>query len=177
MPIQVEELIRAAARAMREVVLPGIDPSNATAVDQGTIVLGTLELLAERVLWLYEYEVAELTEFHALGLALLEVADQPALGADEAIERCRAAVDGVGDPSRTTAPYVDLRATVIDLKAAVDELVIHLLNESAAAAATAGLVLAQSRQQITRERVWNRRAGFDSRADSLPSLVELLGTR
>lgn len=163
----IEDVIAAAERAMREVVLPALASDRQTAIDQAKIVTGLLGLLGEQAEHLYDYALAELAEFHDLARRLVGQQVPDPAASDERLAILAAAAEALGGPPR---PYEHLRRLVRQVKDLADDLVASAEGED-----VLPLVLDQSARQVVRERAWVRGTGFDASAADLPPLAALVG--
>lgn len=163
-------------RAMQEVVLPAIDPKNRLAIDQANIVVGNLRILLDQCEKAYQYEWVELREYFNLVSEICSSArsdgraDDALDAADSALAESRVLV-GIDIPTQA-----ELVARVRDLKGAADAL-LHTAYQHGSPehrARVDTLVHEQAQRQLTRERVWFRKAGFELDAGQLPSMEDVL---
>jgi hypothetical protein len=163
-------------RAMQEVVLPAIDPKNRLAIDQANIVVGNLRLLLDQCDKAYQYEWVELREYFDLVSAISSSA-QSSGNADEALQAADAALAASRALVAMEIPTQgELVARVRDLKGAADAL-LHAAYQQGSPehrARVDTLVHEQAQRQLTRERVWFRKAGFELDAGQLPSMEDVL---
>lgn len=161
--------LQAMIRALEEVILPAIPADRKLALDQGSILLGDLRMLADQQARAWDFAMAELREHLALAEALTTHADGgPATSAGaEASRRLTADLNPVAAlPCPTQAALTEMAARA---KAAADALVEAAYEDGSPAfrASAAAAVMAQAERQIERERAWTRAAGFDPQAKAL----------
>jgi len=163
--------IRTMVKALKETVLPAIDETNRAAVEQAHILLGSLELLRQQIDYAHWFEVSD-----ARGMAQLirTVIREAQLGS--ACEAETIAADALREAERHDIPLSQLREANRRLRGAITKLI-----EDAFACADASigqhvqaLVLANSEEQIGRERAFVAAARFDVFPDNLRSIEEAL---
>ncbi|HTT83793.1 MAG TPA: hypothetical protein VMF67_09960 [Rhizomicrobium sp.] len=164
--------IQSMLRAMQEVVIPAIPAGERLALDQASIVVGNLKLMAEQQDKLYRYELVELREYAALVTELIDAAGGGA-STEAARESLRNSAGVVTMPIPTQPELTGLTKA---MKHAADTLLRAAYEDGSPEfrRAAAQLVMKQSASQITRERSWFRAAGFELEPESLPPLDELL---
>jgi hypothetical protein len=165
--------IRAIERAMRDVIIPALDPKMANAIEQAGYVVGHLALLAEHNNWEYPFALAEMRDFLDLTASLQRIVGDAAPEAVTAV---------AGSATRGAEPLAPLRipplSTVKDhilrLRQAADELLMAALDgppELRNAAAAEVFRVAARREE--RDGAWNRGAGYDTGAADLTSLLDV----
>lgn len=159
-------------RAMTEVVIPALDPSQRLALDQANIVAGNLRILIEQAGHCGDYDRTELREYRQLALALLELwRDETATPAATA----HAGSLGLPAPEGEQA----LGELLLQTKQTVDELLKLALasQQPQIRQRAAALALQQAALQLTRERVWFAASGFELDRTTLPSIDDVLTNR
>ena len=163
-------------RAMIEVIQPAIDRSQQLAIDQANIMIGTLRMLLDQNNKAYEFRMVELRQYAKLVRKLLELAQ----GGPETHASCRAAKGVLARAEPIAALPIPTQAALTDLVRAMrttaDELLqaAHADGNPAFRRAAARLVLDAGGQELVRERVWVRAAGFEADPRALPSMEESL---
>lgn len=167
----IEMRLRAMMRAMSEVVLPALDATNRAAAEQGGLVLGSLGLLLQQVDYAHWYEQADLAAQCDLADQLAAIEGAPvAAGFTQALSAARAM------SPRHDVSLSMLKEANVQLRDAISTFIesAYALNDTAAAAAlqrrVQALVLAQSQQQLSRERAYVAGMRWDMYPDSLQSI-------
>jgi hypothetical protein len=174
--------IQSMIRSLREVILPALPNDQMLAIDQANILVGYLRIMAEQHDRVFEYLLAELSEYAKLVGALTEDAQgaQGGESIDGAVATARSALAEAAPVLRVSIPrQAELAALVKSLKVSVDEL-LHAARQDGTAAfrqAAAKRVMEQAARQVLRERVWFSASGFELDATRLPSIDEALGAR
>ncbi len=166
-------------RAMQDVVLPAIDPRNRLALDQANIVVGNLRILLDQCDKAYQYEWAELREYFALVSAMSESA-RASSGAADSLAAADAALAASSQLVGLAIPtQAELVARVRELKQAADTLLRAAYEHGTPQhrSRVDRLVHEQAQRQLTRERVWFRKAGFELDARALPTMDEVIALR
>lgn len=166
-------------RAMQDVVLPAIDPRNRLAQDQASIVVGNLKLLLDQCDKAYQYEWTELREYFDLVRALTDTLQGGAATAAARTDAQRVLAANGKLVALAVPTQAQLAARVRELKQTADDLLraAYEDGEPSARAAADQLVHAQAGRQLTRERVWFRKAGFELDATRLPSMEDVLSLK
>lgn len=170
--IQLKSMIK----ALKDVILPAIDPANRLAVEQAQLVTGMLGLMQHQLPLQYRFDRDELRRLVDMLHGLKVVCDlDPALESLPAkyeglITESRAVLDGSAvDPER-------LYEAVRRLREVVGE-VVSFANEHAAEAARQRIeheVLELSREQLLRDRALVAPQGWEPDPAALPSIHSLL---
>jgi hypothetical protein len=163
MAIGADLRLMAMIRAISEVIIPAIPANQKLAIDQATIVLGNLKMLADQQDRAVDFAMAELREHLELIGTLAQAADggpATAASAETARNLARELRPVAALPCPTQAILLDMAARA---KTAGEVLVDAAFEDGAPAfrAAVANAVMAQAECQIERERAWTRAAGFD----------------
>lgn len=164
--------LTAAIKALKDVVLPALDPAHRLAQEQGGLVVSMLELLAARLPLLYRYERDELVRFVELAADLAQAgAGQPGL---EALRQGEAA--GREVLARARAEPAELAQASLRLREATGALVaaVHRGPETPARQAVDRHVMAHAREQLLRERAFVAPQRWEGEHPALPSLASLL---
>jgi hypothetical protein len=169
--------LQAMIRSLREVILPALPSGQMLAIDQANILVGYLRIMALQHDKVFDYLLAELSEYTELVNALVEDASD---GQDEVLVAARAALARAAPILKLSIPrQSELAAVVKSLKRSADELLCAARENGTAALgqAAGNRVMEQAGRQIMRERAWFSASGFELEADKLPSIDELLYTR
>jgi hypothetical protein len=172
--IQLKSMIK----ALRDVIIPAIDPANRLALEQAQLVTGMLGLMQHQLPLQYRFDRDELRRLVDLlhGLKVICELD-PALAPlperyKGLITTSREVLDGCAvDPQR-------LHDSVRRLREVVGE-VVTFANEHAGAAARERIeheVLNLSREQLLRDRALVAPQGWEPDPTALPSIESLLST-
>lgn len=165
--------LRAAARAMEEVVLPAIDAQHPLAREQAGLVLRSLRLFEQRLDDAFQRNRFELARACELGRALLA----PSFAVSPAItEALRAAVaTGQGLLESTSARPSALQAATGALGQVTTALLRTLAAARPEASRQAGrLVLEQSGAWLDMQRAWFLPQGWEPDPSAVPPLATLL---
>lgn len=169
--------IQTVIKAMTDVVLPAIDPDNKLAQEQARLVIGMLNLVAQRQPLMYRYDRDELSRFLALADTLRSQArDLPqAMDALRALERCVEA--GADVLERARAEPSELERANFDLREKIGALItaIYTGADTASLKHVSATVTAHAREQLLRERSWLIAQGWEADPKSLPAIETLIG--
>jgi hypothetical protein len=166
--------IQAMIRSLREVILPALPSGQMLAIDQANILIGYLRIMALQHDKVFDYLLAELSEYAALVDVMIADAPQNETEAIAAARASLAAAKPILD--RSIPRESDLAAAVKSLKQSADDLLRATRQSGSPDAAQAAVnrVMEQSGKQIMRERAWFRASGFELEPDKLPSIEEVL---
>ncbi len=171
-PLQLQTMMK----AMKDVVLPAIDPSNQMAQEQAQLVMGMLHLMMSRQPMQFHYDLDELKRYVALSKQLLaETRGGPLTSAE--LESLLSLVTESEDLiSRAQAAPSELESAVLDLRNKISRLVETLWQdgEQACREPASKAVLAASKEQIIRERAWFSPQGWDADTSQYPSIESLI---
>lgn len=166
--------LTALIRAMKDVVIPAIDPANRLAVEQGQLVLGMLALMQKQLPMQFRFDRDELSRLLRAAESLAEAcAAEPALS-----ETVRALAD-VQRPARqrfaaATVDPAELYGDVMALREAIGALVTHA-GEAATPALMSRIqrqVLDLSREQVLRDRALMAPQGWEPGLPAVETLLE-----
>lgn len=164
MVIDNKRRIVAIERAMRDVIIPAIDPKMGNAVEQAGYIVGHLKLMVEHSDWEYPFELHELRSFLKLAGELGAIAGGSAEteAAIEAAERYAAIA---------LPPLSTIKAHVLRLREACDTLLDGALDGPAdIQAAASTTVVAFARRQEAAEAAWLQGQGY-GRIDGGPATI------
>ncbi len=177
MQLRPELQIATAIKALKDVIIPAIDPINKLAVEQSQLVVGMLALMAQQGPMQFRFDCDELAR-------LIEAARQfdevPAAGADglqaaigqlkasrgqaaEVLARCTV------DPAQLTEQVRGLRQVMSDTVAAATAS-----GQAAAQLQVERIVVAMSREQLLRDRSLMKPQGWEPEPEKLPDIATLL---
>ena len=159
--------LRTMMKALSEVVLPAVDPANRAAVEQGSIVLGSLDLLLQQVDYAHWYEVVDLLSLCNLARELSNI---DGLGANPKIED--AASIGVAIAARWDVSLSQIRQSNLALRDAIGETAERAFTSDQVGVRTRvqALVLSHSEEQIGRERAYVAGTKWDIFPESLQTI-------
>lgn len=176
MELRPELMLRAAAKAMTDVVLPALDPGNKLAQEQGHLVLASLNLALQRLPQMYRYDCDALARSIGFAGQLGEIANEAGVAGTDAATLAQSAASGADVLARANADPAELEAVNLALNEQIGALVAAL-----SAAAPDGVlremgrvVTAHSAEQLLRDRAWVAPQGWEPAAASLPELGSLL---
>jgi len=178
MQLRTDVQLKSMSKAMLDVVIPAIDPSNSLAVEQAQLVLGMLRLMQHQAPLQYQFDrdelarsVALMSKLHSLSsqdasLATLRCQFQTQLNdANVALEGSRI------DPA-------ELCDTVRDCRYMIGAMVREA-GQTAAPETTLRIeqaVLEYSKQQLLRDRALVVLQGWEPEPDAVPSIESLLAS-
>jgi len=156
-------------KALVEVVLPALPPTERLARDQAALVVGHLRMIAEQWKFALRFESQSLD--HLLDLAgNLAAADVP-MGA-ELRRRLAASVAKFRSTDRADGNAIE--TAIIDIGADIDQVIQGDGTESRIPAELMRLVLQYGAIQARRERTWFQGNMLDPGRAGLPSIAEML---
>lgn len=165
-----ENDLRAAAKALTDVVAPALDPNDPLAREQLRLVVDYIEFLRARLDLIPARERFELDHHARMGRALVAAGGagpEPLLAAVERGEAVHA------DPGATPAQR---REATADIAEAIRDLVRSGAGgDPELARAYDRIILDAGDERIALERSWFRPFGFDPAPGELRPLQELLG--
>src|SRR5258708_4220336 len=163
--------IRTMMKALAETVLPAVDPTRSAAIEQGHLVLASLEVLRQQVEYAHWFEVVDARDMAALVAALAAVAKLPSAA------ECLALIE----ESRQTVARFDVPLSAIREANRRVRIAIHVLmgeafalNDAAVDERITSLVLAHAEAQVSRERAYVANCRFDVYPDNLQSIESAL---
>lgn len=176
MQMRPEIQITSVIKAVKDVLIPAIDPANKLAVEQAQLVIGLLSLLASQLPLQFRFDRDELTRLlataEALGkirsgnTALAKAMDQLATSSQagtSVLQHCRV------DPAELVGSVRELReklGAVVTAAAGSDDLDVQLHIEKQ--------VLEMSKEQLLRDRSLMKAQGWEPDPAALPDIWELL---
>lgn len=179
MELRPEFLLRAAAKAMTDVVLPALDPDNKLAQEQGQLVLASLNLAMQRLPQMYRFDCDELAR--SLGLAerlgvIAAKAEDAGADSGAAADLAHSAGQGAQVLARATADPDELTSANFDLREKIGALVaaLYAAAPDAILAEVGRTVTANAGEQLLRDRAWVAPQGWEPGAAGLPDLDALL---
>ncbi|MCK9504333.1 MAG: hypothetical protein M0Q95_09130 [Porticoccaceae bacterium] len=176
MEIRADFQLKSVIKALKDNVIPAVDPNHKMAVEQAQLAVHVLQVLADKLPMQYRYDRHELNQYVALAErletqvcggaktteALADLKKLMAPGRDT-LDRARA------EPSELEQALLNLRAKVGDLVAAAledgDETSRKHLEKE---------IMASAREQLTRERSWLIPMGFEPDPAALTPVEQLL---
>jgi hypothetical protein len=172
--IDIYQRIRAIERALRDVIIPAIDPQRANAVEQAGYCLRHLNLVATQCQWEYPFVLAELRDFLELTRTLQGIAGASAPAAVR--EQASGAEAAAGEFAPLRLPgMTTVRQAVTGLRQAADELLKAALDAGPEARSAAGAaVVDMARRREIREGAWIRGQGYDSAPGGGPDIAGAL---
>lgn len=176
MQMRPEIQITSVIKAVKDVLIPAIDPNNRLAVEQAQLVIGLLNLLASQLPLQFRFDRDELARLLATAEALDKIrTNNPALAkAMDQLTTSRLAGASVLqhcqlDPAELVGNVRELRekvGAVVTAAAGSDDLDVQLHIEK--------LVLEMSKDQLLRDRSLVKAQGWEPDPAALPDIGELL---
>ena len=176
MELRPEFLLRAALKAMTDVVLPALDPDNKLAQEQGQLVLASLNFVVQRLPQMYRFDCDELERSLALAGSLGEIAAKTAKTGAAATELADSARAGADVLTRATADPAELEGANFALREKIGALIAALFAAAPddVLAEAGRAVTANAAGQLLRDRAWVAPQGWEPGAAALPDLDVLL---
>ena len=169
MQLRPEIQIQSMIKAMMEVVLPAVDPTNELAVQQAQLVVGHLSIFAQRLPLQYRYDRDALDRLVKLASEL------KAIGAGDAA-LLEAAGSGTDVLDRAKADSGELVQAARALTEAMDTSIRKVFSEGDEATQTKveKITLAMGKEQLLRDRSWLLMQGWEPDPASVPAIETLL---
>ncbi|MES2492990.1 MAG: hypothetical protein V4579_06875 [Pseudomonadota bacterium] len=178
MELRPDLLLRAAAKAMADVVLPALDADNKLAQEQGQLVLASLNLVLQRLPQMYRFDCDQLERSVGFAAQVGEIAERAGGGSDAAAALVQSASAGAEVLARAQADPAELQAANLNLYEKIGAVVTAICAEApdAVLAEVGRAVTANAADQLLRDRAWVAPQGWEPGAAALPA-VETLITR
>ena len=152
-------------KALRDVVLPAVDPANGAAVEQAQLALATLGMISAHLPYREKLANTELANALAMADSMSDAgATSPGFKAAQETARKRA-----GDPA---TDHGDMETARLALLEEMERLLASAPGEHFATWSHA--CLAAMQPQLDLQRRWTAGAGFDPDAAALPALDDML---
>lgn len=176
MQMRPEIQITSVIKAVKDVIIPALDPANQLAIEQSQLIIGLLSLMASQLPVQFRFDHDELSRLLAAARTLQEI-QFDRTGVESAMNRLTATIDnaslvlgrGLVDPT-------DLAATLRDLREAVGSVI-----QSVADAGNVDtqlkverIVLDMSKDQLLRDRSLMKSQGWEPDPGAVPAIRELL---
>jgi hypothetical protein len=158
-------------KAMREVVMPAIDPGSSAALEQAALVTASLDLICEQIDFAHWYEVSDIKLNSQM---LVDLAGL--LNPDEAKALDNSARSALELARRHDVTLSQLRNVSCELRNSSCSLIedITALGDGEMIGQANEIVLTASDIQNNRERAFVAKTGFDSTPDTLKSIDKSL---
>lgn len=172
MQMRADIQIRSMIKAMKDTVLPALDPENKLAQEQARLVLGMLALMRRQLPIQFRFDCDELERLIDLSQALRALDIDPM---DEELIGEEAHALNVLDGARSNP--ADVLASIRHLRCVIGQRVTRLyaLADSESRARLKELVVNVSREQLLRDRSLLLQQGWEPEPDALPAIETLLG--
>ncbi|MDM0015143.1 hypothetical protein QTH87_22050 [Variovorax sp. J22P168] len=165
--------LRAAIKALKDVVTPAVDTSNPLAVEQLRMVCGFLSMVCDRLPYRSERIRFELRSAVELAQALMPCTRACDRDAVSALERSLAC--GVGFIKEPDATETDIQAATARLTAATSALVRSSADiDEATRRRIDRAVAVNAKAWLDVQRAWFLPLGFDTESNRLPSIAAAL---
>ena len=169
--------IQTVIKALKDVILPAVDPGNKLALEQGHLAIGHLTIVLHSLPLMYHYDRDELSRFLTLGATL----QQQATGLPGG-ERVRGALAdamaaGADILEKTKAAPHDLEAANFLLREKIGAMItaLYAASDAATLSGVATAVLAHAQEQLLRERALLISQGWEADPKSIPAIETLIG--
>lgn len=174
MDLQPELQLKSALTAMKNVVVPAVDPHNKLAQEQARIIMGMLDMMIQQLPLAYRYEVDQLARSALLAEKLLEKSASFSGAASDVLRSDLAHAQEIHqlakvEPNELREANLQLQGSLGWVLSAYDgELDGENFSE------ISKLVLEYSEQQLLRDRSWLKLQGWEKKPESLPDIHTLL---
>lgn len=176
MQLRADIQIQSVLKAMRDVVLPALDPTHSLAQEQARLCMGLLDLLSRQLPLQFRFDVDELGRLAGLAEALVETVSAAAPG-EGTVHGVQAEAQRARDVlRRAQADPAEVVDAVRALRAGTAALVQAVCSGPANATVDAveRLVFDAGREQLLRDRSWLRAQGWEPNPDAIPPIETLL---
>jgi CRP-like cAMP-binding protein len=166
--------LAAAARAMRDVIIPAVDRTDPLALEQAKIVAQVLEFVEQRIDHVHERARFELLHYRALVQEIREDVSAFSLALSAAIDQeLESSAAIVADPAASTQAVADEATSLAELVSA---------GVRASQGETSGprielAVLNAARELLDMQRAWFLLQGWESDPSVVPALDAVFATR
>ncbi len=176
MELRPDLLLRAAAKAMTDVVLPALDTDNKLAQEQGQLVLASLNFVVQRIPQLYRFDCDELARSVEFAAKLGKIAATAGAAAEFAQPVALTMANGTELLARARANPAEIEAANRDLREKIGALVAALCAEASAEllSQVGRAVTENAAEQLLRDRSWVAPQGWEPGGAGLVDLDELL---
>lgn len=151
-------------KALRDTVMPAVDPAHRMAVEQLGLSIATLGMVRSRLPLLNLREWQDLANAITLGRAVL--ADAPSIAVNDALKEAETLRELAcpAPEARPAATRAILSAVSAAVKTADDQLAATLMRT----------VVEYSQPALDLARAWGKSAGFEPDPDQVPEVATLL---
>lgn len=176
MQMRPEIQIQSVLKAMTDVVLPALDPTNKLAQEQARLCMGLLALLGQQLPVQFKFDCEELTRLIALSHTLATEAKDDACAATSLTALSAATHSASQVLERAKADPSEVRDSVRSLRATTSAVVQAVYADPAAqsVAAIQRTVLACSKAQLLRDRSMLLMQNWEADPKAIPPLQQLL---
>lgn len=155
MPDRTAVAFSASARALRELILPALDPVDATAREQATVIADLLEFASARSSLEHARLCFELDCYRDMASAIASV--QPF---GQAAEKLSTIVPSVTESSSAPTGYAQLQSLLDELRCTVSSVLTACVNQPEDAVVRRAVVI-HTMRIIEMQRSWFSTQGFD----------------
>jgi len=176
MQMRPEIQIQSVLKAMTDVVLPALDPSNKLAQEQARLCMGLLVLLGQQLPLQFRFDCDELKRLVALAHTLASDVKDDACAATALASLGRLSQSAGDVLERAKADPAEVRDAVRKLRAATSAVVQAVYADPAAQSVSAvqRTVLASSQAQLLRDRSLMLMQNWEANPKAIPPIQELL---
>jgi len=168
-----DNALLASIKALNEVVLPAVDPTDPLAGEQLRLIAGFLRFLGSRLPYVHDRNRFELEHYLALGERLAADARQASAEISQRLDRAIAEARALLQGQR--ASVAEMRSATAALSAPISGLVRAVADaDTALRRRVEQTVLAGSKPWVDMQRAWFVVQGFELHPDELPPLGEAL---
>jgi hypothetical protein len=162
--------LRAVIKALTEVVLPAVDPTNRLATEQGHLVLGMLKLMEHQIPLQYRFDCDELRRLVALGE---DLRSKDRTGTEGLLDSSNAGKEIL---SRAQADPVEVVRAVRHLRATISAYVgvTYSCGNTEARKNVHRSVATATFEQVRRDRAWARDQGWESDPSAVGDIEQLI---
>lgn len=174
MDLRPELQLKSVLKAMADVVLPAVDPSNKLAQEQAQLIMGMLNLLILQLPLSFRFDMDELTRSLELADKLLTFSGTLS---SEVLAKLTASVESSRDVhTRAAADPLEVQAANVELREKIGALISALDKETPKATFSeiSSLIMGNAQQQLLRDRAWLAMQGWERDPAALPNIETLL---
>ena len=176
MQMRPEIQITSVIKAVKDVLIPAIDPSNKLAIEQSQLIIGLLSLLASQLPVQFRFDRDELTRLLSTAESLgdIQASDKDSAGTMAKLATSRAAATKVLEGCQLDP--VELVSSVRELREVVGSVIsaINRTDNIEAQLRVEKIVLDMSKEQLLRDRSLMKLQGWEPDPAALPDIEKLL---
>ena len=176
MEIRADFQLKSIIKALKDNVIPAVDPNHKMAVEQAHLAVHVLQVLADKLPMQYRYDRHELNQYVNLAEKLGTQISGGAKTTDALAQLEALVAPGRDTLDRARAEPSELEQALLHLRAKVGDLVEAALEDGDETSQKhlEKEIMASAREQLTRERSWLIPMGFEPDPATLTPVEQLL---